>query len=180
MTFKHPLVRLGKDAQTLAYLNVPYCKYRDNMRFASIHSNPPGILTEYPSVIRRKYGKGTVIWSALPIEGIDTYHHREVTLNILREYMPLSEQSFATTAPMQVELVVFADENAVQVSALDMGVTEERRNVESFEISLKVASEPKKVLLLPDESEVAFTYADGKVTFKTRELDIFDMYRIEL
>jgi hypothetical protein len=179
MLYKHPIVKVGAEAEVLAYLNVPYGEAGDSVRFASIHSNPPGILTEHPSVVRRKYGKGTVIWSALPIEGDESYHHREITMRILREYLPECEQTVTTTAPMQVELVTFADENAVQVSALDMGVTEERRNIESFEISVATDKCPKRVLLLPDESELAFTYDNGRATFKTRALDIFDMYRIE-
>ncbi len=180
MTYFHPLVKMSDEVEVLAYLNEPYGKYRDNMLFASIHSNPPGILTEHPSVVRKKYGKGTVIWSALPIEGETGYHHREVTMSILREYLPEREQTVKTTAPMQVELVTFADKDAIQVSAIDMGVDEERRHIASFEVSVKVERAPKRVLLLPDESELDFIYADGKVTFKTRELDIFDMYRIEL
>ena len=180
MTHKHPIVKMNSDAEILAYLNIPYGKYRDNMLFASIHSNPPGILTEHPSVVRRRYGKGTVIWSALPIEGEAGYHHGEVTMRILREYLPECEQTVTTTAPMQVELVTFAQENAVQISTVDMGVIEERRRIESFEISARTGRAPKRVLLLPDGTDVPFEYADGKVTFRTRELDIFDMYRIEL
>ena len=180
MTYFHPLVKINGEVEVLAQLNIPYGKYRDNLRFASIHSNPPGILTDYTSVLRKQYGKGTVIWSALPIEGNDTYHHREITLNVLREYLPISEQTLTTTAPRQVELVTFADESAVQISALDMGVDEERRHVESFKVSVKTKSKPSRVLLLPDESELEFTYENGVTSFKTRELDIFDMYRIEL
>ncbi len=180
MLYKHPLVKIGGEAEVLAYLNLPYGEAGDNICFASIHSNPPGILTEYPSVIRKRYGKGTVIWSALPIEGDESYHHREVTMRILREYMPECQQTVRTTAPKQVELVTFADSGAVQISALDMGVDEERRHIESFKVSVKAASAPKRVLLLPDETELEFTYDNGEVTFNTRELDIFDMYRIEL
>ena len=39
---------------------------------------------------------------------------------------------------------------------------------------------PKKVLLLPDETAVDFTFDGNFVTFNTRETKIFDMYKIEL
>ena len=34
------------------------------------------------------------------------------------------------------------------------------------------------VELLPDGQKIDFTYSDGKVKFTTRELNIFDMYKI--
>ena len=48
------------------------------MRFASIHSNPPGIKTEIPALLYKEFGKGKVIWSALPIEAIEHYDYRRI------------------------------------------------------------------------------------------------------
>ena len=59
-----PMISVN-DADVLATLTLPYTKPSE-MRFASIHSNPPGIKTDIPALVRKKLGKGTVIWSAAP------------------------------------------------------------------------------------------------------------------
>ena len=180
MTHKHPLISgLFEDTEVVATLTLPYIHPENPKEFASIHSNPPGTPTAYPAFIRKPFGKGTVIWSGLPIEGYNSYHHKMVTLNILREYLTPEDQSVTVTAPAQVEIVTFADESAVGVSATDLGITEEHRRIEPFEVSVRVPVKPSGVYLLPERTPVAFEYADGRVVFKTRELDLFDMYRIE-
>ena len=181
MTHMHPLISgITADAEILATLTLPYIHPENPKEFASIHSNPPGTPTEYPAVMRIKRGKGVVIWSGLPIEGYESYHHKKVTLNILREYLPEDAQTVSTNAPMQVEIVTFADDKAIQVSAIDMGITEEHRNIESFDIRVKTDKIPLGVYRLPEGEPTDFKYIDGKTVIKTRKLDLFDMYRIEL
>ena len=180
MTHKYPLVSgVDKDTEVLATLTLPYVHPEDPREFASIHSNPPGTHTDYPAFMRKFFGKGTVIWSGLPIEGYNSYHHKIVTLNILRENLAADAQTVSTNAPEQVELVTFADDKAVQVSVVDLGITEEHRNIESFEVKVKTEKRPSGVYLLPERTPIEFEYEDGKAVFKTRALDLFDMYRLE-
>ena len=96
------------------------------------------------------------------------------------KYLAPEEQSVTVTAPAQVEIVTFADDSAVGVSAADLGITEEHRKIESFEVSVRTSKKPSGVYLLPERTPVDFKYENGRVVFKTRELDLFDMYRIEL
>lgn len=181
MSHRHPVIGgLADDAQVLAHLELPYIDKNDPMHFASIHSNPPGVLTDIPSVVTRRYGNGTVIWSALPIEGYDSFHHRQVTKRILRAYLSEDSQSVISNAPSQVEIVTFSTDDGLLISAADLGITDERLKLPAFSVSAKVARRPRRVILLPDESEVDFKYSDGRVSFEARSLDMFDMYKIEL
>ena len=85
------VVKASPDTEILAYIKLPYTKPNDT-DFASIHSNPPGKDTDIPAVTVNRFGKGTVIWSAVPIEageaeeyGIGTFvYYRREPLNMGR------------------------------------------------------------------------------------------------
>ena len=62
-----PIAELSGDESAAAYITLPYTA-RSEKRFASIHSDPPGIRNPASALVIRKYGKGNVIWSAAPIE----------------------------------------------------------------------------------------------------------------
>ena len=127
----------------MARLTIPYGVAGDNIRFASIHSNPPGVLTDIPSVAKVKYGKGTVIWSALPIENEDSYHHRKIMIDLLREYVPVKDQSITTDASADVEIVAFADGDDIKISLIDLGAGAEGRVLSPCRISVAADTAPK-------------------------------------
>ncbi len=182
MCSNHPTVEVSaKGTEVMATLTLPYGSSEMPMCFASIHSNPPGVHTKYPSLMSIKVGEGRVIWSALPIEQeSESYHHRRVMISLLDKYLPRERRSLLCGAPSQVEAVSFEEKDGVLVSFIDMGVGEDRLHLPAFEVSLAVAKEPRAVCLLPSETEVEFKYRNGRVIFRTRELDMFDMYKIQL
>ena len=51
--------------------------------------------------------------------------------------------------------------------------------ISPFEIRVKTAQEPKSVTLLPENESINFRFENGYTVFNTRELKIFDMYRIQ-
>lgn len=180
MLFKHPLVSAPKDGvRVLAHLKLPYSTPDDHFHFSSIHSNPPGVLTEYPSVLETRYGKGRVIWSALPFEGMEGYHYGKVIMSLLRAYLPEDEQTVIAQAPAQVEVVTFADTDGLLISTVDLGANEDRMQMPAFPISVRTAQRPRRVCLLPEKVDVDFTYENGRVQFDTRPLSVFDMYLVE-
>lgn len=180
MTYRHPLVEVKeKNVEIWARLEMPYSDADDNNHFASIHSNPPGILTDYPSVMKVNYGKGTVIWSALPIEEYEGYQYRAVMLNLLRKYFTEDQQSVISDAPARVELVTFSEKDRMLISTVDMGHEEDIREIAPFTVSVRCDRKPKQVCLLPLEQPIGFVYENGRVVFQTAELTLFDMYRLD-
>ena len=179
LSHKHPLLSgLAEDALVLGTLKTPYTDPSDPLAFASIHSNPPGILTDHPSIVERSFGKGKVIWMAIPIEYYHARQHRELTMKLLRRHFCVCRQSLTSTASHLVELLAFKGDKEWQVSAVNVGDAEDGRLIPSFTVTVKTGFEPKGVYLLPEETPVPYTYEDGKVTFTAREMDLFDMYKI--
>jgi len=164
------------DGQVIATLTFPYTK-PDDVRFASIHSNPPGIATEHPAVTVSKYGKGTVVWSALPFENMQWEEYRQIFLKLLH-LGKKPEYFFCSDAPVNVELVAFRNSDSVTVSAVVLD--EEHNATPALPFTVKVRCQAKKVTLVPTGEEIPFTAENGCTTFTTRKLHIFDMYQLHL
>ncbi len=168
----------GANATVLATMTMPYTKPTDR-RFASIHSNPPGIPTEIPALLTAKHGKGTVIWSAAAIENDGRRAHKNLLLSILQICLDKAALTIRTTAPRQVELVTFRDGEALTLSAVDLLCTDELLPIPAFTIEVASAT-PKKVRRLgPSECEIPSTYENGYIRFPVTNLVMFDMYAIE-
>ena len=174
-----PLIEPAPGAEVLATLTLPYTKLSDS-RYASIHSNPPGISTEYPMVIRQKYGKGSIIWSGLNLESEDHYEYGQIIRNLMDLFGV--EYSFHVQAPENVEVTVFRQENQLLAHAVVLNEQAFVSPVLPFEIAIRMPEQaaPKEVLLAPDETPIAFTYEEGMVKFKTRMLNGYDLYLIKI
>ncbi len=182
-----PIITPGKDAKIIATLTLPFTKPTD-IRFASIHSNPPMINLDTPMVTISNYGKGKVIWSAVAFEGKTVWRgdnagenyteYTQVLLNLLNYASP-KEFSFTSDAPTNVEITMFENEDSYTVNTYLMTNEPKIFDITPFTISVKSDKAPKSVTLLPEKSPVEYTYENGKITFKTRTLHFFDMYEIK-
>lgn len=152
---------------------------RGELAFASIHSDPPGKPTQIPAVVVRRYGKGTVIWSAVALENGETEEYGDVMWNLVSASAGLKEPSFRSDAPENVELTLFESDGEKLLSALVLTDAATSHPVSPFTVEVKSAAQPKAVTLLPENTPVEFTCTDGYVKFKARKLHIFDMYRLE-
>ena len=171
---KTPLVQ-PQDAEILATLTLPYTKPSE-LRFASIHSNPPGIATDYPAVTANRYGKGMVIWSAAPLEMMPYTEYRQIFLNLLH-LNAAPDYFFTTDAPRNVELTAFRTENGITLNAVVMDEGSISAPAAPFTVCIK--GEATAVRLLPAGESVPFTVQNGYTRFTTRTLHIFDMYEIK-
>ena len=171
-----------RDVCVLATMTLPYTKPSEG-RFASIHSNPPGIPTETPALFEKKLGKGTALWSAAPIENDGRRSHKALMTALLERYVERASLTVRTTAPRQVELVTFRDAGSTLLSAVDLLCTDELLPVPAFSVELR-CEKPEHVTQLAgcdsEEKELPFTYdeGDGTVRFTAEGLVMFGMYRI--
>ena len=171
-----PMVEPGANTQVIATLTFPYTK-PDDIRFAAIHSDPPGVPTDIPAVTVTSYGKGKVIWSALPFENMPYEEHRQAFLNLLH-FFGKPDYFFSSDAPVNVDITAFRNENSVTVNLVVMD--EEAITRPALPFTVKVRCKAKQVLLLPEKTSVDFRIADGCTVFTTRQTDIFDMYELVL
>jgi hypothetical protein len=167
----------GVDGEVVATLSLPYT-HRGELRFAAIHSDPPGKSTDIPAIVVKNYGKGKVIWSAMPIECNELYDYKHILMNLFGDVFAF-DSILRSDAPDDVEITVFDDKDSLFVNAVLMNTRFKARKVEEFVVSLKTA-QPKEVLCLPEKESVPFTYENGRVTFTIKDMKIFKMYEIKL
>lgn len=168
------------DVTVLATMTLPYTKPTER-RFASIHSNPPGILTDIPALIVKNVGKGTVIWSAAPIENDSRRSHKKLIFTLLDAFIDRTMLNVRSDAPRQVELVTFRDGGTTLISAVDLLCTDELLTVNPFTVEIR-CDEPSRVIRLGgrdrEDTDIPFRYEDGYVKFTVNDLVMFEMYEI--
>lgn len=174
-----PILTGVKARDVAATFTFPYTSWTE-ARCASIHSNPPGVPSEIPAIVVRRYGKGTVVWSAAPLECGGTDEYCELLWGLVSRLARVKGLSFASDAPGNVELTMFASEGERLVNAVVLSDDVKAYPVAPFRVRVKCETEPKSVTLLPEGRPVKFTYRNGYVSFRTRTLRIYDCYRIGL
>ena len=166
------------ESDIAAYITLPYTA-RSDKKFASIHSDPPGIKTDYPALIIRQYGKGNVIWSAAPIENDNRIHYKRILMNLMNLYLPKSAYAVITDTSKNVELVSFKTDNGYLISAVDLLCSEELNAINPFTVKIK-CGKPVSIVKLPDKLPVDFAYSDGTAELKINDLTMFGMYEVKL
>jgi hypothetical protein len=99
-----PLVR-ATTAKVLAYLVEPMFDPDDLQHWASIHSNPPGQITEYTALTENQYGKGKCVYLAPTTFGIPHDAQKCLGAWLLEQYISPGIVMF-TNAPACVEITI--------------------------------------------------------------------------
>lgn len=165
------------EGEVIATLTMPYTK-QNVSKFASIHSNPPHTDTDFPAIIYRNFGKGTVVWSALPIESVKGYHYRNVFCNLL-DFVFKKEYTVYSDACKDIEIVCFNDKNSMQLSAVYLVEDDVARKIPDFEIKIHTEKVPKAVCLLPDKQAMKYSLDDNEITIKIENFKMFKMIKID-
>jgi len=171
-----PVTKGMKKENILAKITLPYTS-QDSAKFVSIHSNPPGVNTEIPAMAYTEYGKGKVLWSALPIEALDLYDYIKIFRNLILDKLK-TKQRIKSNAPEDVELVAFNSGDSLLISCVKLNVKHDAESVQSFEIIVEASEEPESIELLEKNEKLDYIFENNHIIFKTKELNIFDMYKI--
>ncbi len=174
-------VRVKDEAKTLATLTFPYTDPEDTTRFASIHSNPPGISTEYPSILLNEYGKGKVVYVAANLEADGREVHKKVFINLIKMLCsrPLS---FKVDAPKSVEVTLFHQPEKKRYLVNLLNFQKELPNIPVEGVRVKVrleGKEPRRLLELPREKKIPCEVKDGYVEFVAPKLETFLMLSLD-
>lgn len=156
-------------------------EFERRIRFAAIHSDPPGEYTEQPTMMHTQYGKGQAFWSAAPIERPDREQHREVFARVISMLANHSFR-FCAEAPEFVECVMFEEktQGKILMSVLNLQDRFHIPEARDITVSIRVPAEPKRVVLLPAETPLAFEWENGNVTVHLDAVPCCEMYMIEL
>ena len=162
--------------EVLATITLPYTDPKDLSIFASIHSNPPGINTQYPAIVYGSSGKGQVIWSAAPFESSEQQVHKKVFVNLLS--LLEGESLVKSNAGQQIEFTVFEDQESLLLHCINIQEHLPIIPQPGFEVSVRVPGNIKHVIKLPECNDVEFGTENGYVKFTIEAFDIFAMYQL--
>ena len=128
-------------------------------------------------ILRKKVGKGEVIWSALPFEAQKGYHYQELFCQFILDAFGY-DSPVKTDAPYDVEVVTFKTEKGYQLNTTQIFEEGRARKLYDFDVSLKTEKVPKRVIRVSDGAQLPVKFADGFVTIHIDKMDIFEMYEI--
>jgi len=175
-TYALPIVEAPKKG-VLATITLPYTA-RSEKKFASIHSDPPGITTDHPALIIKKFGKGSVVWCAAPAELDTRVHYKDFIMALLSKIVSPINFTIVSDAPRNIELITFKTEDGYLLSAVDLLYEEQQFPGQSFMVWYPKIRPVCSVVLLPDKTPVDFVYSDGSMTFDIDDFRMFAMYKI--
>lgn len=169
-----PLVRV-RDAELLGTVTVPDYPANDPELYASIHSNPPGIDTDYAGLTLHRYGDGQCVYLYSTL-----LHHRNASQRAVGErlFRRFVSGALRSNLPPSTEVTLLRSENGSLVVAL-VNDQEEPPSVPLFHVELEIPCAPvKSVRRVSDGRQVPVTMRDGKLLLTLERLDEVEMFEI--
>ncbi len=174
------LVKETEGRRVLARLTRVYTNPSDTEKFASAIANPPGIHTDYPSIVFGSYGKGKVLYSACAIETEDVYERENAFMRALSYVLP-EKLYFASNAPQCVEITLYKQEEKGRYVLNMLNFQKELPPIEicNTNVKIRVPETVKRIFSAPEEKEIAFEVKNGEISFVVDKLDLFRMFILE-
>ena len=171
------LVKTKNQDEIMATITLPYTDPNDFTIFASIHSNPPGKQTSYPSIILRDFGKGKVMWVATPIEVSEPAINKQVFIMMIKK-LANKKFYFQSNAPAPIEILLFHQPENKRYIVNIINEQEQFPIVEAHEISISVdmsVYNSVEIQMLPEEKSIPMILENGMAKFTVPKLEIFQM-----
>ena len=169
--------RASDPDEVLATITLPYSDPADGTKLTSIHSDPPGVATDYAAAVQRSYGRGKVIWASAPLETAEPAPHRRVFAQMVRE-LAGRPFSFEADAPGAVEVTLFHQPDRRRFLVNLVNAQEQLPPIPVLDAVVRVRTDGKKPVsaaLLPDERPLPFTVKGDYTEIVAPRLDIFCM-----
>ncbi len=174
VTAKQYFCSVAEDVTVLGTTVLPYTAPSDP-RFASIHSDPPGIRTSNPAAILRRVGKGTVIWLNAPIESAAPYQSRRLVGRLFRSLC--GKLKFETDAPGCVEVMTWEKDGKSYLCAVN-----QQEQMPLIPISRVSVTVPYAVSAARDPATgkpfETVTDREGRTTVLINDLQVFRMVEL--
>jgi len=170
------LVRLDGEAEVIATLTLPYTDPAGRA-YASKLTDPPGIPTQYPSVVLNRYGKGKVMYAAGAMEIWEYETERNVLANLLR-LLTTQPLHYETDAPKPVEITMFEQPAQKRFIVHLLNHQLELPNIPVTGVTVSVwmrDRRPLSVSILPEGKRLDFVLRDGRVHFQVPRLETYMM-----
>jgi hypothetical protein len=171
------MVAPAAGTEILAKIVLPYTNPQDSDQFVLIHSNPPGVETEYPALTFSHFGKGKVIYAAGTLE-------TAVNQNFLKKIIDLFDLSFSfkAQAPGCVEVTLFhqSDQRRYLVNLLNFQKDLPNIPVTGIKVWIKLMDKkPVRVIALPQEQPLPFVVEGDYVQVKIPQVETLYMLALD-
>lgn len=176
---KQALVHADSNAVVLGRLTLPYTDPDDKTKFASAISNPPGIETDYPSIVMSNFNRGSVIYSAAPIENCRGRDHSNLFATLLKTLIG-EAPIIVSNAPHPVEIVVYRQNNSGNYIINLTNSTLPVLTLTDITVKFKISEEIKACYHAPTRACVDFVIDGEYIEFKISKLKVFEMIVIEV
>ncbi len=177
--FSPQIVSLPMDEkEVIANIKLPYTDPSDASKIVSIHSNPPGVETQHPAIVWRKFGKGEVIWVAGPLEMVEQEAHRGLFIRLIRGLVK-EGFTFETNAPKCVEITMFKQEGRYIINVLNFQSELPNIPVSDIKLRVKKNGEPlKRAVILPSEAPLPIEVKEEYLELSLPPINTFLMIAI--
>jgi len=172
------VVRALPGARILGHTVLPYTVPSDPTRYASIHSNPPGLATGNPAVVLNDYGRGRAIYAAADLESYDIHH--ETLISLVR--LLAQPFSFEATAPQAVEVTLFHQPERKRLLVNLINFQKELPNIPVDGAIVRVRFDNRQVerlALAPQERPWPYEINCGYVEFMAPRFETFCMFVLD-
>ncbi len=148
----------------------------DPTRFASIHSNPPWRKTDQPEVVFNRFGAGSCIYCASPLEAVES-----LSGTIVRLVRRLNDRfRFEADAPAAVELTLFyqPERHRYRLSLVNFQKDLPNIPVTEIPVRLRLPENVMQIVELPGGRKVEHSEANGVVRFTVPRLETLAVFGV--
>jgi len=172
------LVEADADTKILGKLTLPIVHPEDTSKFASAISDPPGKVTEYPSLTENTYGKGKVYYCAGSLELLPGRDHGGLFARLLKELIGDSP-AFITDAPYPVELVLYRQKESGNYVINLSNSTLPILTIPDINVKVRIPEKVTRFYTAPDGKDHPFTRDGDYISFSLDRLRVFGMFIAE-
>ncbi len=179
-TLPAPLVN-ATSAEVLAKVSAPLFPTNDPNCYASIHSNPPGRITDHAGLTVNSFGRGKCIYIYSGFLAQTSHAQQEFGASLFGQFAR-SRYQLKTNAPQSVEVTLLdSTVDATRLLCL-VNYQTELPNVPvdgiEVEIRLPLDRAPQTVVCSSDKSPVEFSWKDGLLKLTLDRLETMEMVEI--
>lgn len=175
-----PLVNAA-GAKVLARINEPVFD-PDGEQYASIHSNPPGVLTDYAALTVKDYGKGKCVYLSSPVLSLQQDAQQALGAWLFRQYAA-SSIVLETNAPPCVEITVNRSTTARAYLVGLVNYQKEQPNLPVHHVTatlrLPDGQVPKAARRVSDGKQLDLNLEDGAFSIDVPRLETLEMVEVE-
>ncbi len=175
-----PLVR-SVTAQVLGTVALPDYPVDDPVRYASIHSNPPGVLTEYAGLTVNRFGRGTAVYLYSSLLKHRQDSQQKFARDLFRRYVP----AFVTdmeNLPVGVEVTLLRSSTEDTLILGMVNDQEELPVIPALNLRLKfrlpVGFHPRCVWRVATGADHPYTVENGDMELMVDRLDHIELFEV--